>query len=299
MWVRSRLWLPLGGYPLQKSEEIRPFFIIGSGRSGNTLLRRILYAHPSLHIPPETYVLGRTIRLFQRYCRLPWRDLVFLILAQFQFHEQFFTFNMELGTLALKLLDIPQKDRSLAKILNAFYCHHAAEQDAVWERWGDKTPLNVFHLDPIFMVFPQAQFIHLIRDGCDVVASYLRHNLYQDEKTAAERWLSAIDAATQVGNRHPDIYLELRYESFVSQPAESVKTICNFLGIEYLPEMLMLGDHIRELGDVSYLEHHYQVGQPISSDHVGNGRQYLTKSQKQTICHIMNPTLTQLGYEPL
>ena len=46
------------GYPLHRSEDIHPFFIIGPDRSGNTLMRRVLEAHEDVHIPPESYVLG-------------------------------------------------------------------------------------------------------------------------------------------------------------------------------------------------------------------------------------------------
>ena len=52
------------GYRLRGQERYRPFFIIGAARSGNTLLRRVLYAHPEIHIPPETFVLRAAIRKF-------------------------------------------------------------------------------------------------------------------------------------------------------------------------------------------------------------------------------------------
>jgi len=58
-------------------------FIIGSGRSGNTLLRRILTGSEELYIPPETYVLGDTIRNFPEYSRLEWPSTCQLILGKF------------------------------------------------------------------------------------------------------------------------------------------------------------------------------------------------------------------------
>ncbi len=78
------------GYPLRGEERFRPFFIIGVGRSGNTLFRRILTAHSELHIPPETFVLGECIRKFKRYGRwLDWPDAVSLIMGLFAFHPEF------------------------------------------------------------------------------------------------------------------------------------------------------------------------------------------------------------------
>ena len=57
--VISNLSILIKGRPLHSTVRYMPFFIIGSGRSGNTLLRTILETHPEVHIPPETYVIGK------------------------------------------------------------------------------------------------------------------------------------------------------------------------------------------------------------------------------------------------
>ena len=136
--------VPFRGYPVSREENLIPFFIIGSGRSGNTLFRH-----------------------------LAWKDLVYLTLSQFYHHKEFETFNLELRPLVNQLLLVPYELRSLNIILDHFYKYHAETQGISFNRWGDKTPLNTFFLDLIFNVFPKAQFIHIIRDGCDVVPSYV------------------------------------------------------------------------------------------------------------------------------
>ena len=61
LWWRSRRIVTGQRVPLNRDEGYRPFFIVGSGRSGNTLMRRVLQTSPELHIPPETFVLGDCI----------------------------------------------------------------------------------------------------------------------------------------------------------------------------------------------------------------------------------------------
>jgi len=78
---KLKLSKPFGGYPLHKDEKISPFFIIGSGRCGTTLMRRILITHPDICIPPETFVLSQWISLYQRYNNTNWKDLVYRILS--------------------------------------------------------------------------------------------------------------------------------------------------------------------------------------------------------------------------
>jgi hypothetical protein len=91
----GRVLLPLG-IPAQRSQDrYAPFFIVGSGRSGMTLLRRFLIAIDGVHIPPETYVLGPVIGQFWQLRSLRWQELVPILLSRFQFHPEFRAFGLE------------------------------------------------------------------------------------------------------------------------------------------------------------------------------------------------------------
>ena len=285
-------------HPLHKRENYRPFFIIGSGRSGNTLLRRILYSHPQIYIPPETYVLGKVITLFGRYRIMHWKDLVHLVLAAFEYHPEFKTFELSLRPLATQLLDTPKADRSLAYLLNAFYRFVAASHGKPEARWGDKTPMNTFHLEKLLSVFPDAQFIHIIRDGCDVAVSYYKAGLYNDVLSAADRWLVSVKKARLFTQQHPKSVLEVRYEQLVTHPELVVKNICNFMNIEFHEEMLISHLDAASMGDVPLHSHHQQTMKPISTSNIGKGRQQLTEDEKQLMQKKIGKYLHQLGYPP-
>ena len=299
LYIAGRFLWPLGGYPLHRGKILRPFFIIGSGRSGNTLMRRILTSHSQLHIPPESYVLGRTIRLFQRYRRLPWPDLVTLVLGQFEFHPQFETFEISLRSLAQEAKEWPKQKRSLAALCDALYRYHAAQHQQSCQRWGDKTPANTFFLNLLYKLFPQAQYIHMLRDGADVVVSYVQAGLYQSLLEAAERWKDAVTIAAQFANHHPTRCLLVRYESLVQEPTVTTQAVCAFLEVPYEPTMLAVGNQVAGMGDVTRLAHHTQVQHPISAAHIGKGRHSLTAEQRTQLGPLMNNSLQQWGYEPL
>jgi protein-tyrosine sulfotransferase len=304
-WYTVDLLLPFKwslsflGYPLHRGEAYRPFFIIGSPRSGNTLLRRILYAHPDLHIPPESYVLGKTIRLFRQYRTMNWPDLVYFILAQFEFHSEFETFEISLRPLAQRLIHAPENSRSLAFILDSLYRYHAEMKGIPCQRWGDKTPLNIFVLEKILSVFPDAQFIHVVRDGVDVVSSYLEANFQTaDIDRGAKRWLSSIKEARRFIQRHPALCLEIRYEELVREPLSVILEICKFLNIEYNPQMMDSHKFAQDMGDVPMRGHHVAVSQPFSTLNIGKGRQQLSLVQKRRLQDLIGQELVQLGYEP-
>ncbi|MCX7412356.1 MAG: sulfotransferase [Planctomycetia bacterium] len=293
-----RSGIPGLGHPLQRGEPYRPFFIVGSGRSGNTVLRRMLCAHGDLHIPPETYVLGDVIRVFRRHRGLLWRDLVPLVLGKFEFYPEFATFDVSLRPLANRLLGLPRQERSLARLLDEFYRFHAESRGFTGRRWGDKTPLNTFHLDKIRSVFPAAQFIHLLRDGCDVAHSYVSAGLCPDLAAAGRRWRDSVEAVQSFSDRHASSCLEIRYEELVRAPRQQLDVICRFLEVDVRTEMLASEAIAGLMGDVAARPHHERVGEPLSAASVGKGRRALPLAERRALEPIIGATLARLGYDP-
>ncbi len=287
---------PIRKYKLQSGEDIAPFFIVGSGRSGNTLLRRILISNPKILIPPETYVLGKVIRLFKAYNGMKWDDLTSLIYATFEYHHQFFTLEMEnLNELVNRLRNTSADKRTLAYLINAFFDYYADTHNINYSRWGDKTPLNSFHVYQLKRVFPKAQFIHLIRDGIDVAYSYDKANLYS-LKNAAYRWKESINYVRSFGESNPESYLEIRYENLVSSPSKIIQIICDFLNIDFMEQMLDPESIPHKMGDVEEFNHHNNVYAPINTKSIGKGRHNLSENELSRLSDILNKTLRKFDY---
>lgn len=285
-------------YPLHCNENISPFFIIGSGRSGTTLLRRMLVASKQVHIPPETYVLSQVIELYRRNAYLEWPTLVKQCMALFELHPEFETFQITLRPLVPDLLSLPEAERSLAKILDMFYCYHAEQTGIACERWGDKTPINTFALDDIYAVFPKAKFIHLLRDGVDVVHSYITTGLITNIESAAGRWCDAVKLAREFSIKHADACLEMRYEKLSCNPVDEMKRICAFLELDFEMYMIEQREHVSGMGDMQHYAHYQHANEAISSQHMGKGRQQLSAEDLQSMAKVMNARLQEMGYQP-
>jgi len=113
--------------PIRRSGEdlsCTPFFIIGSGRSGSTLLRAILTNHPDAFIPPESQVIGTLVRTYQYLNFLSWKNISRLIILQFETQRKFhYLWEVNVGEFYSKLLSLSKKERSLAKAVDMFYCY--------------------------------------------------------------------------------------------------------------------------------------------------------------------------------
>lgn len=290
--------LPLPGYPINRHEDFEPVFIVGSGRSGTTLVRRILVETGEIHIPPETYVLPEVISKFSMMRPLPWGWLVSMTLADFQFQPTHDSFGIDLAPLAVHLKSAPKGSRSLALILDAVYRYHAQVSGSHAARWGDKTPLNVYALDRIHATFPQARYIHVLRDGCDAVASMLRVGRYGSIDDAAERWSTSVAAARRFMRKHPDRCLEVRYEQLVREPEPGAKECCEFVGLPFQPSVITSTDIITKGGDITALPHHSEVLRPINEGRIGTGGRELDLQDRQRLQARIGDDLANLGYAP-
>jgi hypothetical protein len=223
--------------------------IVGAPRSGTTLLRFMLDAHPDLAIPPETGFLiladafrgaGDSLRetFFRGITGFPaaapaWND-----------------FGISEEQLWSRLQAI--EPFSIADGYRAFYRAYAARFGK--HRWGDKTPIYCLHVATIAAVLPEAHFIHIIRDGRDVALS-LRETWFSpgdQVETLAAHWSAWVTAARQQGARSRH-YLEIRFEDLVEDSAAVLTRICRFLDLPYSLEMLRYylraAERLQEHGD--------------------------------------------------
>jgi LPS sulfotransferase NodH len=294
---RLARYLPvlLRGRPLRGPERYRPFFIVGSGRCGSTLLRAMLEAHPDLHIPPES-ALGPMVREYRRYSRLPWNVVLRILLGRLEWDQSWAAWEMALNPLLRELDALPPQARNLAAVLAALYRAHSSRQKPSAVRWGDKTPPNTARLGALYRVFPDLQVVHLLRDGRDVVQSFLQHS-EASLSYWADAWLRAVRTARAFGARHPAQYLEIRYEDLVREPRATLQTTATFLNVALDERMLHHHELDLRLGDVDRYRSLQGVRQPVYRTSIGRWRTALDVRQIVELDRVLGPTLAALGYD--
>ncbi len=107
-------------------------------------------------------------------------------------------------------------------------------------RWAEKDPTYTLHLDFIEALFPDALYVHLLRDGHDVVASFRDRWGYTSAARAARgEWARYVSAARAHRDRLPDDrFLELRYEALVGDPETECRRLFEFLAEDWDPAVL-------------------------------------------------------------
>jgi len=191
-------------YPLAAKPgdlSCQPLFIISAGRSGTTLLRSMLVAGGQIAIPPETHIIHILPVKFRAYRALGWEDLAKLMIAEFESNPSFGLWDINLAPAYQKTLNLPEDQRSLAKIINEVYLTYAAQKIPNAKMWGDQSPIHTFFYPYISKVFPQAKYIHMLRDGRDVISSMVTKESDQYIKEAVHRWKTSIQRTNEIQKR--------------------------------------------------------------------------------------------------
>ena len=294
MFRRVRPIIPFVGYPLWDGGHYEPFFIIGAGRSGTTLLRRMLLAHPSIHIPPEAPMLNRCIKVYLRHSDMRWRDLVLSIVAQYANSRDFE--EVPFAPLARELIAAPIEKRSLSFTIDQLYRYHANQCKPGAEIWGDKTPGNTKCLPWIARVFPEARFIHLVRDGYDVVCSSLTAGLGENLEAAAKSWIVNTRRAEKFRRSHSNPFKIVKYEQLVSDPEKILRSIADFIGVNFVDGMVASEKVAETMVEFRGNPGHASLFEPVTTDNIGKGRRNLNRDESDRLEKLIGEDLEYWGY---
>ena len=269
----------------------RPFFIVGHPRSGTTLLRFMLSSHPHLSVPDETGFLP----FLDTNPRQELDPAAVTVLLQHIGRLNRFWDGIVEDEAAF-LAGLPQP--TLPFVLDALYRLQAPPDTA---RWGDKTPLYVQYMPQIEAIFPETQFIHVIRDGRDAAlsarAKWGGSKPYMDLSYLLRNWVRNVQTGRAAGKLlGPHRYTEVRYEALVTDPRGTLQDLCRYLGEPYDAAMLDYSRLARSEG--GGIDAHLEAQEPLHAASIGSWRREMTPFERQMAQAIADPLLTELHYDP-
>jgi hypothetical protein len=271
----------------------RPFFIIGHPRSGTTLLRFMLGSHPRLFVPEETGFIPFLVKEKQLDAALSSQQVAQILERMGRLN---FLWRDKVKDVDTFYRSLPEP--KLAFVLDEIFRRYTTDQPVI--RWGDKTPLYVQYISLLSKIFPQAQFVHLIRDGRDAALSarkkWPEHAVYMDLYYLLKNWVRNINNGRKAGQwLGQERYFELFYETLVKSPEETLKELCRFLGEDFHPAML---DHTVLAGEVGPGPNdHTEVLKPVSTASIAGWKRKMTPFEQKMSDRVAGKTLTSLGYE--
>ncbi|MGI9020610.1 MAG: sulfotransferase family protein [Solirubrobacterales bacterium] len=281
-------------------------FVVGVGRSGTTLLRLMLDAHPQLAMPPETGFIPGLIRAAKAEDATPQT-----LLEAVTSHRKWGDFPMSESELLARWRELERlRPRPAVRAFYELYAEHQGKP-----RWGDKTPGYTMYMGPISRTLPEARFVHVIRDGRAVALSRMRTLALRpvEMSKVANRWQKRVRKARAKGEAL-EHYLEIRYEDLVREPESTLRRVCEFIELDWDPALLdyhrRSSERLAELDrDIpawgkklprsaeSRMALHEQTTKPPDPARIDRWRSELSAADIATFEQVAGDLLEELGYE--
>lgn len=286
-------------------------FIVGSSRSGTTMTARLLGLNPSVLALNELHFFEQQWQPSDKGRKLGLAEARETLLLLFSSQRDGYyrrhlnpSYEPEVDAL-LARHQVGDATHEKHQLLPMFADAEAARSGK--SLWCEQTPRNVYYLDVIRDLFPEAKIVQLVRDPRDVLLSQknrwrrrfrggnmpwketIRQWLNYHPITILKLWIGAMRRAQNESGRAG--FFVQRYEDLVAQPARSVSSLCAFLGLEYAPSMLA----VPKIGSSLRSDKPADLG--IDASKVGGWRRGGLSQAELYLCErLAGPLMSQFDY---
>jgi hypothetical protein len=266
--------------------NVFPFFV-GRSRSGTSLMRWMFDSHPQLAIPPEGQFLVPMARKRAIYTSTEGFSVEQFLRDLYE-NKSFHWWRLDQKVVADAFSSPPI---SYSDAIRRLYALYASLKGKLC--YGDKTPDNANQLLLLSELFPEARFVHIIRDGRDVALSQLEHGFMPTLPHCAFFWRRTVTKARTAGEiLGPSRYLEVQYDALVSEPDSTLATVCDFLQLSFHNQMLHYFERLPE----SVPRHHQHVRMPPKRK-LRDWRDEMDPGDVAIFEILAGKTLRDFGYE--
>lgn len=261
--------------------DLPPIFIGGMFKSGTSLLRAMIGNHTAVAAGLETY----------------WFDLDWKMLHQSRVQERLRIIGKFYELDQNNLNDLVEMSSSAEDFLSQLMKYWVKFTGKF--RWAEKTPGNIIHIDRIRKFWPSARIVHVVRDPRDIFASLQEAKKWDQVDSFMERWskvFKSVERFDKIGLLNQENYVEIRYEDLVSNPEDTIKSICEFVALPYEPRIALFKGQKDDFDKVMSVTGKKsttlaRLAQPMTTDRLGIWKSVLSASD----IHKLSQAATEAG----
>ena len=229
-----------------------PIFVVGNPRSGTTLLRLVLTSHSKINIPPESNFIIRKMKKYKNTI-FSSREQVGKFIDELREIPECLSEKWEISFDNFfsypYLVDHIDAGLSYVDLCAVIYQYYNLEKlGKTKDMWGDKNNANTNYIKLLARLYPDAKFVHIVRDGRAVLSSYKqlenikKHKYAPDLPTetwrVAARWASTVSRCSFHLDKHArGRYIVIRYEDLITEFESTVSSVCEFLDVDFESDM--------------------------------------------------------------
>jgi len=282
---------PLTSDELKNINAIPMLFILGKGRSGTSLLQNMLDAHPGIIGGPESKFM---VILYPRYKHInKWRESDILDFVDKLYMEPLFAtlWHIDRKELTETLLSAKEVASYTLLCKIVYYQMRKGKENLIFI--SDKNPQYIIHLNTISKLFPEAKYVHIVREPRDNIYSDVTSFHIGNVLFRTYQWLAFNSIVEKRKKREPGKYLTILYENLVSDPEGTMKTVSEYLNISFTTDITQnkspewLDTHYKKIGVTGDRQLiHRNLLKPINTTNVGKWKNKMNPYD-QTIAELI------------
>lgn len=275
---------------MKKEKQLN--FIVGRGRSGTTLLSKILDGHSNIVSSPENLFI---MTLYSKYKHFKFDSSVkiksFVDDLWRESNIARWVINKEDLQSHLERIDYAMSYRALCQEI---YCYYTAVHKKEATLVFDKNPGFSIFTETLVKIFPDSKFIHIIREPKSNINSFLNVPFEPNNVVIlAYRWFFYNKCIENAKLKFPDKFLTIKYEDLVQNPVHTTEKICNFLDIVYEPSMLDFYKKERNQAKQSW---HANLSSPLAAGNISKWANSLKERDVMKTDRVCFRLSKQYGY---
>ena len=272
------------------SEDLNPVFVMGCQRSGTTMLAsQLAVPEDALALPELPFIISLLkCDEQQKSAAQAYKALTT--------HPKFHTLGITLSE--QEVHDSWQSGRApgvITLLINKYLnCHQLTFEATGNVTWIEHCPTNIDHFYLLRKYFPDARFIHIVRDPRAIYASmkHMARWAVSEPMKLSEIWLRSVSKGYLLATTYPEIVTQVRYEDYVKSPS-TLQALCAFLNIRYQETMLDGGGVL--LPEFTASQHKLTMRKTDSS-RIDSWKTAIPAREAEVIVHQCYEWLVELGY---
>jgi hypothetical protein len=292
---------------MTQNDIANPIFVRGMSRSGGTLLCTLLDAHPAVSFSFELYpalllspkeIDLKTLGNQMQQTKSLKAAAALAPTLKFQtFINRLPRGGLDAKDFGTVLVQLSEETVTLDEISGCLravqLCCELKQERENTQRWGAKCNNAV---DEYLGAFPEAQFVVILRDGRDVLASQQNTGAFKpDTVKIAQSWARLHTRFFQRQEAAPEQVLIIRYEDLTANPIETTQRLCDFLKLSYVDDMQTFYEKDLTVFKANHLSG-ARISSKIDTTKIGRWREELSPEDIKIFEDHAGAALAEWGY---
>ncbi len=287
-------------------------FLVAKDRSGTTLLQTMLDSHPNICAPLESRFVLHLKNKYQN--KVIWNDKLKAQFIEDLFKEQKIELLWELDKEGLnqRIANLPE-NTSYGEICKQVYVSaRSFHQKKTAELIVDKNPIYAIMIPLLQEVYPDAKFIHLVRDYRGNVSSIRSLHKGVGVRKLGMSWVMTNWEIENSKKELPQNFITLRYEDLLDNPKEELERLLAFFNLQFHPDMLTYyeriekaisayidrspNERVRKVREIGIATVHKNLSKPINNSFKNKWEKSLSPEEIRTLEKHSGGLAEKYGY---